>query len=176
MRSDVVSWPTAIGNALEAAGYPRTAGFATGVLTGPLAIAGFALLPSPRRVPRGARQRVNIADQQANVEIVRRALEWDQDVLDEHMAWHFQSPFRESVLHFEGKNEYTTAWLDMRRAATGDCFRQVPTAGKDTSVQVPCDSCMLLMSAASTWASSAAGLICTSSVPASAAGAWPGGR
>jgi hypothetical protein len=105
-------------------GYPRAAGLAVGVLTGPLAIAGFALLPSRRRAPRGARQTVNIATQRANVAVVRRTLEWDQDVLDEHMAWHFQSPYREGARHFEGKHAYTTAWLDLRRAATRDTFRQ----------------------------------------------------
>jgi hypothetical protein len=105
-------------------GYPRAAGLGAGALTGPLAVIGFALLPSRRRVHRRGHPLVHPATQRANVELVRRALEGDQDVLDERMAWHFQSPYRESVLHFDGKYQYTTGWLNLRRAATGDSFRQ----------------------------------------------------
>jgi hypothetical protein len=109
-----------IGLALGAArvakrrGYPRAAGLAGGVLTGPVAILGFAVLPARRRV----------AAQRANVAIVRRALDSDPDVLDEHLAWHFQSPYRGSTRHFEGKHQYTTEWLDRPHAANEGSFHQ----------------------------------------------------
>jgi uncharacterized protein len=66
------------------------------------------------------------ATQQANVEIVRRALEWDPDVLAEDMVWHFQSPYRDFVAHFEGKHTAMNDWITMRDDATGGTFRQRP--------------------------------------------------
>jgi uncharacterized protein len=64
--------------------------------------------------------------QQAKVEIVRRALEWDPDVLAEDMVWHFQSPYRDFVAHFEGKSAAMNDWITMRDDATGGTFRQRP--------------------------------------------------
>ena len=62
--------------------------------------------------------------QEANVELVRRALEWDPAVLANDMVWHFQSPVREFVAHFEGKDRALNDWVRMRDQSTGGTFKQ----------------------------------------------------
>jgi hypothetical protein len=109
----------AAGRVAKRRGYSRTGGIAAGIFTGPLAVAGFALLPSRRRARGWTGRSADIATQQRNVELVRRSLEWDQDVLDEHVTWHFQSPYREFVLHTEGRYEFANAWLNIHEGATG---------------------------------------------------------
>jgi hypothetical protein len=64
------------------------------------------------------------ATQNPNVEIVRRALEWDPDVLAEDMVWHFQCPVPDFVAHFEGKEKALKDWIKMRDDATGGTFKQ----------------------------------------------------
>ena len=62
--------------------------------------------------------------QEANVELVRRALEWDPAVLADDMVWHFQSPVRELVAQFEGKDHAANDWVKMRDESTGGTFKQ----------------------------------------------------
>jgi hypothetical protein len=62
--------------------------------------------------------------QEANVELARRALEWDPAVLADDMVWHFQSPVREFVAHFEGKDHAMNEWGRIRDEFTGGTFKQ----------------------------------------------------
>lgn len=62
--------------------------------------------------------------QEANVQLVRRAFEWDPAVLADDMVWHFQSPVREFVAHFEGKDHAVNDWVRMRDQSTGGTFTQ----------------------------------------------------
>ena len=62
--------------------------------------------------------------QRRNVELIRRALDSDPDAHADNVVWHFQSPQRELVMHFEGKDKVINDWPRMLDDLTDGTFNK----------------------------------------------------